>query len=113
MFVSREGLAADFSYIDIPVRPDPRAEMAARLPARIQPFLTWLTAKPAPGEDAKPRQPIAYVIEAIMLVLLGCGLSTMALTWFGPDTFSCWVLLGGGLLATTSGLGIFQVVIFH
>ena len=31
---------------------NPRAEMHHRLPGFLQPFLTWLTAKPAPGEVA-------------------------------------------------------------
>jgi len=113
MFVSEDGLAADFRYVDIPMRNDPRADMAARLPAQIQPFLSWLTAKPAPGEEAVPRRPTAYVIEAVMLVLLGCVLSVLALTWFSIGSLAFWPLLAGGLLATTSGLGIFQVVIFH
>ena len=40
-------------------RTDPRALMAARLPAMVQPFLTWLTARPAPGEP--DRAVIAYL----------------------------------------------------
>ena len=32
---------------------DIRAGMHRRLPASLQPFLTWLTARPAPGEEAR------------------------------------------------------------
>ncbi len=32
---------------------DPREEMARRLPAALQGFLTWLTAMPAPGSTVK------------------------------------------------------------
>jgi fatty acid desaturase len=87
--------------------------MAARIPALIQPFLTWLTAKPAPGEAASVRTPMSYVREALLMVLGGCALSAAAFALFGPHEVPFWILLAAGLLITTSGLGLFQVVIFH
>lgn len=32
----------------LPMPVDPRRQMAQRLPGLVQPFLTWLTAKPGP-----------------------------------------------------------------
>ncbi|MGC9270563.1 fatty acid desaturase family protein [Acidiphilium sp.] len=84
-----------------------------RLPAAVQPFLTWLTAKPAPGEPASPRKPITYVAEAIGLVIGGCAVSALTLTMLSAAQPLFWLLLFAGLLATSSGLGLFQVVIFH
>jgi len=98
---------------DAPTRSDPRVEMAARLPASLQPFLTWLTAKPAPGEPAAPRPPVSYVREAVLLVLGGCAASSLAMAALPLDSVAFWALLFCGLLATSSGLGLFQVVIFH
>jgi hypothetical protein len=92
---------------------DPRGEMAARLPSSVQPFLTWLTAKPAPGEISARRTPISYVVEAILMVAGGCGLSAAAFALRGLEGMLFWAVLLAGLLATTSGLGLFQVVIFH
>jgi fatty acid desaturase len=87
--------------------------MAARLPAAVQPFLTWLTAKPAPGETAPARPPTSYVVEALVMVLGGCAVSAAAFALCGPHAVLFWLMLPAGLLATTSGLGLFQVVIFH
>jgi fatty acid desaturase len=92
---------------------DPRQQMADRLPSLLQPLLTWLTAKPAPGEAAVPKSPIAYIGEAALLVLGGCAASALVLrsgSWVDPLS---WIILAAGLVGTTSGLGIFQVVIFH
>jgi fatty acid desaturase len=99
--------------LQVSVAEDPRSEMAARLPHVLQPFLTWLTAKPAPGEDFVTRAPGSFVWEAVLLVVLGTAASALALAWLGPRHFGCWLLLPVGLLATSSGLGLFQVVIFH
>ena len=53
------------------------------------------------------------MIEALSLVLGGVALSMAAQIFLGAHDPLFWVLLGLGLLATTSGLGVFQVVIFH
>ena len=37
--------------LSTPTRLDPRALMCERLPGWLQPGLTWLTAKPAPGQQ--------------------------------------------------------------
>jgi hypothetical protein len=92
---------------------DPRIDMAVRLPRWLQPLLTWLTAKPAPGEDAAPKAPVTYIVEAVCLVLGGCVVSAVALQFGGMAHPWAWLLLALGLIATTSGLGVFQVVIFH
>jgi fatty acid desaturase len=113
MYVSKDGLPVEPIHFDVPLRGDPRAEMARRLPKFVQPFLTWLTAKPAPGEAPVPRKPIRFVIEALSLVLGGVALSMAAQMVLRAHDPFFWALLGLGLLATTSGLGVFQVVIFH
>jgi hypothetical protein len=52
-------------------RRDPRAMMWARLPEVVQPFLTWLTARPAPGEVPCRRTAVSYVVEASAWTLSG------------------------------------------
>jgi fatty acid desaturase len=91
---------------------DPRARMAARLPAWLQPFLTWLTAKPAPGEVPAGRSAESFVAGALGWILAGCALSLCPFLW--PEaTLAIWALLPIGLTATCCGLGLFQVVVFH
>lgn len=89
---------------------DPRFEMFMRLPRWIQPFLTWLTARPAPGEAVRERGPSRFVVSALVLVLGGIGISGTALECALPGAY---LLVVAGVLLTTSGLGVFQVVIFH
>lgn len=91
-------------------RVDPRALMAARLPAAVQPFLTWLTARPAPGEVDRDRPAWTYVSEALLWIVAGVTLGVLAF-WADPAT-AC-ILFPASLVATTSGLGLFQVVVFH
>ncbi len=92
---------------------DPRREMAMRLPGWVQPFLTWLTAKPAPGEAAVATSPHAYVRQALVLTAGGVALTALPLVLLSAGHPLFWLLLMAGLTATTSGLGIFQVVVFH
>ena len=91
-------------------RCDPRAEMAERLPGAIQPFLTWLTARPAPGEAERERPAWAFVSEALLWITAGIMIGFVALREGGSVGY---ILLAVSLLATTSGLGLFQVVVFH
>ncbi|MCO6419055.1 fatty acid desaturase [Siccirubricoccus sp. KC 17139] len=84
--------------------------MAASLPGWIQPFLTWLTAKPAPGEAAPQRSAQGFVARALLWMLGGTALSYAVLL---AGTPWLWLLLPLGLLATSCGLGLFQVVVFH
>ena len=91
---------------------DPRARMAARIPTILQPFLTWLTAKPAPDEAMKERPAFRFVVSALIWLLAGCALAVLSLL-LHQYCVVFWVLLPIGLLATSCGLGIFQVVIFH
>ncbi|WP_165838688.1 fatty acid desaturase [Roseicella frigidaeris] len=86
--------------------------MAARLPRLLQPFLTWLTAKPAPGEVAPGRSATAFVLGALAWIVLGCTLAALPLLLADPPLLS-WLLLPAGWLATCCGLGLFQVVVFH
>ncbi|KAA2211431.1 fatty acid desaturase [Teichococcus oryzae] len=91
---------------------DPRLQMALRLPRVLQPFLTWLTAKPGPEEDPRDIPARRYVIGGIASMALGCALSALALMVTMPWMLSA-LLLFIGLTATSSGLGLYQVVIFH
>jgi len=93
-----------------PLRDDPRADMHRRLPRVLQPFLTWLTAKPAPGEIVRERKPLRFVTGALVLCAAGILLSALALHLSWPLAVP---LLPLGLLLTASGLGLFQVVVFH
>ncbi|MEK0081882.1 fatty acid desaturase [Benzoatithermus flavus] len=91
-------------------RRDPRALMAARLPMAVQPFLTWLTARPAPGEAERSRPAWTYVSEALLWLVVGVALGVLALDSAPPLAA---VLLPISLVVTSSGLGLFQVVVFH
>jgi fatty acid desaturase len=91
-------------------RLDPRALMAERLPAICQPFLTWLTAKPAPDELNCERPATTYVGEALLWIAGGLLLGVLALQ--ATPAIACF-LLPIALVAITSGLGLFQVVVFH
>ncbi|MFL1461994.1 fatty acid desaturase [Roseococcus sp. DSY-14] len=91
--------------------PDPRVAMARRLPAAVQPFLTWLTARPAPGEAMPERSPLAFVWGALAAVLGGFALSAWPVLMGGGPL--AWLLLPLGWLVACWGLGVFQVVVFH
>jgi hypothetical protein len=85
---------------------NPRLAMYERLPKRVQPLLTWLTAQPAPGEETRERSPTTFVTVALAQTLAGIVLSFAALQVCPP-------LALFGMLLTTAGLGVFQVVVFH
>ena len=93
-------------------RIDPRIAMHQRLPQAVQPLLTWITAKPAPGEALVERSPLFFVRTACAQTAVG-----VALAWVGMAAFLPWplaaALVATGLLLSTSGLGLFQVVVFH
>jgi len=88
---------------------DPREEMARRLPAFLQGFLTWLTAVPAHGAAYREWTTARYLIGAPAWTLSGLVLGGMG---FAAPSFGA-VLIPLGLLFITCGLGLFQVVIFH
>jgi fatty acid desaturase len=113
MYVSKESLLREPLPLPATSRDDPRTAMAMRLPGGLQPFLTWLTAKPAPGEAPAPRRPTSFLGEACGLTFGGAALSALAMAWLSPAHPALWALLFTGLLLTSSGLGLFQVVIFH
>ncbi len=84
--------------------------MHERLPAFLQPLLTWLTARPAPGETMPERSPAYFVASAVAQTIGGAALS-----WTGmlcPFSVGA-ILVPLGLILSTSGLGLFQVVVFH
>ena len=85
---------------------NPRLAMHRRLPPVFQPFLTWLTAQPAPDEAPQERSPLHFVAVALLQTLLGAVLSVAALQLCPP-------LAPFGMMLTTAGLGLFQVVVFH
>jgi len=94
----------------VTARRDPRAEMAVRLPNAMQPFLSWLTARPAPEEKEAVRAPMHFVRQGCLLTL--AGLSFGVLSTIVPIA-QAGLLLFISLTLTTSGLGVFQVVVFH
>ncbi len=85
---------------------NPRSAMHERLPRRLQPFLTWLTAQPAPGEWLNERSPLRFVAVAILQTVLGAALTVAALQVWPP-------FAAVGMLLTTAGLGLLQAVVFH
>ena len=85
---------------------NPRLAMYYRLPRRFQPFVTWLTAQPAPDEAPRERSPLHFVAVALLQTMLGAVLSVAALQFCPP-------LAAFGMALTTAGLGLFQVVVFH
>ncbi|WP_225771485.1 fatty acid desaturase [Inquilinus sp. Marseille-Q2685] len=91
-------------------RRDPRAEMAERLPAAVQPFLSWLTARPAPQEAEAAHTPMHFVHQGCLLVMAGLSFGVL---WTVVPTIPGALLLFISLILTTSGLGVFQVVVFH
>lgn len=91
-------------------RDDPRAAMATRLPGWMQPGLTWLTARPAPGEAMPTRSPLSFVQGALAWIGLGVALTALAVAL---PLRAGLALAPIGLLLTTCGLGLFQVVVFH
>ena len=93
-------------------RPIPAPAWRHDFPAFVQPFLTWLTAKPAPGEAAPGRSATAFIMGALAWTFGGCLLSVVPLVLTNPPLLA-WLLLPLGLLATCCGLGLFQVVVFH
>lgn len=95
-----------------PACDSPREAMAARLPRAVQPFLTWLTARPAPDEVAPQRSALSYVIGAIAWLLAGVVLTVLPFLLAAPP-LAAWLLVPIGLTFTCCGLGLFQVVIFH
>lgn len=87
----------------------PRRLMEERLPRRVQPFLSWLTAKPASWEAASPATPLDHVVRAFTLAFGGTLLSLGAIAAGG-----LWQGLAAvGLILTTSGLGWLQAVVLH
>ena len=92
------------------VRSDPRVIMFLQLPQLWQPFLTWLTARPAPGEAMRPATPLGFVRAAVLWTLAGIALGLLALA---IPARAAWLLLLPGWLFTCCGLGLFQVVVFH
>ena len=85
---------------------NPRLVMSHRLPEALQPFLTWLTAQPVPGQPIQERSPLSFIAVASMQTILG-ALATVATLQVAP------ALAPLGMLLTTAGFGLFQVVIFH
>ena len=75
---------------------NPREAMAARLPRIVQPFLTWLTARPAPGEDMPQRSATSYVVGALSWMLLGVVLTVLPFILAAPP-LAAWLLVPVGL----------------
>ena len=88
---------------------DVREAMAVALPRALQPFLTWLTAKPLDSEKQRVGRPLYHVITAFLSLIVGIVVSSYAL-WAGG-----WFLvaLPFALIVTTSGMGKLQAVVYH
>ena len=87
---------------------DPRQEMARRLPAGLQGFLTWLTAMPADGEAAGETTALRHLAAAFAWIAAGLAVGGAVFAGLGPV-----LLLPLALLLVCCGLGLFQVVVFH
>jgi fatty acid desaturase len=108
----RLGDSADQVLVSATENINPREAMASRIQPWAQPFLTWLTARPAPGEAAVERPGEAFVATALLWTLGGVALSAAPFL-LADVPLALWLLLPLGLLATSCGLGLFQVVVFH
>ena len=86
---------------------EPREEMARRLPACLQGFLTWLTAMPAPGEAIAETTALRHLAAAFGWTIGGLALGGAAFAGLGLAPLPL------ALLFVCCGLGLFQVVIFH
>ena len=89
---------------------DPRVAMAERLPRSLQPFLTWLTARPLTGEALVERSPLYFVGVALLQTFGGVALAALSMS---ANPLPAVALLLVGWLFTSAGLGLFQVVVFH
>jgi len=89
---------------------DPRAAMARRLPAAVQPLITRITAMPAPGERAHGVSTKGPLVDAIVRMGVGASLAAAAVAMDGA---AAWLLYALGAILSVSGLGIVQVVLFH
>jgi len=78
VYVNRSVNVDDASALSSAASSDARLAMYDRLPRMLQPFLTWLTAKPAPGEAMASRSPLWFVACASLQVVVG-----MAMAWLG------------------------------
>jgi hypothetical protein len=60
--------------------------MALRLPRALQPLLTWLTGRPAPGEQASARAPWTFLLEAHAWTVLGLLVGALGFATHGPTS---------------------------
>jgi len=90
---------------------DPRADMAVRLPAFVQPLLTWITAMPAPGRPYRTVATWRPVAGAFARIAVGLGLSAAGVE--AADIAWGLALYVVGAVLTVSGLGFLQVALFH
>jgi hypothetical protein len=95
----------------LPATDNPREEMARRLPACLQPFISWLTARPIPGAAARERTAIYHIVTAFLAVVAGVGASGLA--FFAADGAAQLALLPLASILTASGMGKLQAVIYH
>src|SRR5512138_2714990 len=91
-------------------RTDPRVSMALRLPRALQPLLTWLTGRPAPGERARARAPWTFLLEAHAWAVLGLLIGALG---FATHGLTSAALIALSLVMTTAGLSLFQIAVFH
>ena len=79
------------------------------LPKPIQPFLTWLTAKPLDYLFEEKRSAIYHLLTALLATMVGV-FSSIIFIRIGSI---CYFFILLSLILTTSGLRKLQVVIYH
>jgi fatty acid desaturase len=81
-----------------------------RLPAAVQPFLTWLTGKPLYGSRARFRStPWLRVFNAVVFLATGIALGAIGLGYGG----AFWLLLPLSWLTITGAMRTLYLVISH
>ena len=86
-----------------------REAMDGALPRFVQPFLTWLTAKPSDGQVQRRYSTYYHVVTAYLSLAAGVLVSAYAMAAGG------WFLVAVpfALIVTASGMGKLQAVVYH
>ncbi len=90
--------------------PSIRVQIASRTHPSLQAFLSWLTACPTMSNERQNRTSDFYVWLALGQVGVGIAISWTGAAYSGLFTLPLIIL---GLTATTAGLALLQVGVFH
>ena len=79
------------------------------LPGFIQPFLSWLTAKPLPEDinQVRPLKPVHHILVSAGLIAIGVALAGAG---YLQGSFALWL---SGFVVATGGIKQMQVMICH